>query len=153
MYYTRFGCEKCNVNFSNERLLTRHLSTSEHNDAVENYIYNCSLCSAKCPDINSFRIHHKTKHVVQARHFECDDCHKKFNQKCSLQRHIVSHHLSKASNKFYCRICCSRYPTVEKLRTHKERHMKYKCDVCGRMLRVSFSLLNRGVFITRPFSE
>lgn len=105
----------------------------------KNYELICQICKMTLPNLDAFNKHTKQQHI-RAKYiqneFECEVCHKKYNRKSSLNKHLLNHghgipHLnSKISVK--CEFCDALFPNDGCLVRHKSSaHKVGKCICCG----------------------
>ena len=119
-----YYCDKCEKKFNSKGELNDHVQVVHQE--VE---FKCDLC----PQSFKTRImrdgHKRVAHNSDKR-YECEVCHKRFNQICLKERHERVH----AEPQFECRFCKKRLKTRENLESHERYHTgekPFECEHCG----------------------
>ncbi|XP_059054597.1 zinc finger protein OZF-like [Achroia grisella] len=151
-------CEECNMSFKGVELFHEHKILTHRNT---NKSLVCEICGKnyktpqslkdhlnshtekQCPNCNkvlkaSYYKEHIRKHEIKERKkrkrllYNCNDCHYKSVNKCSLNAHINKTHLH--VRPFVCDICFKGFHKKSTLIEHVKIHEKRKdlrCEICG----------------------
>ncbi|XP_065363155.1 zinc finger protein 729-like [Calliphora vicina] len=145
-------CDICNETFPGFDLLKGHfkdihnarcyIKCCEHKfyrrcDLVDHIRLHINPETHKC-DIcgkykHNLKLHKKVVHE-ETEQFECDVCHRTFNEKPSLERHLLTH--ATGSKDFICKECGNAYVVKSQLKSHIRIVHSYNrvCDQCGKTL-------------------
>ena len=88
----KFECEQCNSRYQQKKDLNAHIRNKHSGDKHgETPILFCDLCPLKFREKKSLVAHIKNKHGNSKEEYCCSTCGKKFNQRKTLNRHLLSH--------------------------------------------------------------
>ena len=125
-----FKCTKDNCDASYRRAyhLRRHIQS-----AHEKGTFQCPKCPCKYMSEQALKKHDRVSHMDTNR-FQCEECGMAFSKKNLLARHVSKIHLGeKLPHK--CDLCDKRFQFPNKLKQHREKHLKkYKCEKCDEEL-------------------
>lgn len=155
----KFGCEKCEVNFSASTKLVDHcvrehgmelkdvkpfvcdrcpqrFSTSsnlwqhiKYHDGIKSKM--CSYCG-KGFITKTDLVNHEKKHL-NMREYKCEACGKSFNTHKDIRSHKLIVHTDSSKWKFVCEICNKPFPIKSNYDSHMRRHTgdkKFACHLC-----------------------
>ncbi|KAB7503605.1 Zinc finger protein 26 [Armadillidium nasatum] len=128
-------CEENQTSFSNKKQLFHHYKT-EHPDLPQKVVlnkkkYSCDLCP-KIFSRPSQLQDHKITHS-NTNHWECRHCNKKYAQRNSLRKHIMSAHTqTEEKNKNVCQHCLVVFSSQTFLNRHivKMHNIPLSCTHC-----------------------
>lgn len=117
-----FPCALCPKKLKSKEGLMRH-SKIEHNPLNP---YKCSSCEARFRDIISLKLHEKFHYIedgfnTQSSNTQCPVCHKSFQVRNSLLKHMNRHFCAsseKYRKPYYCDLCPRKWPAKNNLRQH-----------------------------------
>ena len=116
-------CDVCNLTFSNERGLNRHIG-SVHRQST----FKCDKCPKYYSAEKTLLFHKKTKHSIVGI-VECDLCKRKFNDILNLNKHKKRVHLALKNHK--CSTCDRAFEKLENLKIHiRIVHLKLRPLAC-----------------------
>ena len=119
-------CETCKSSFSNKYQLKIHIAAVHQKINV----YSCEECNQKFEYNYELQTHISIKH--ERKEFECQICHRTFNDKRNLNRHFNTRHLK--LKPYRCEHCGKSYGQSQDLNRHKKAvHLKqksYGCIIC-----------------------
>ncbi|XP_076628962.1 uncharacterized protein LOC143345562 isoform X20 [Colletes latitarsis] len=155
--------------FTNERLLSRHLTSRRtlSNNEENNYstelqnkeqntaqrddlykkrhdgTYTCDICQSVFEQKSKILRHITSKHSFH-RPFKCATCDKTFKYKCDLKAHRLVHQEVDTSLLHCCDKCDYRTKTKNNLKSHYiRRHTddyKFACEHCGKRFKMEWDL-------------
>ena len=124
-------CDQCNNTFSSRTNLKRHIATKHSSTTPEEYV--CTICGKIFKRADNLIKHERINHQLvrnetilpgindEEKYFNCDICTKRFNQKCTLRRHIESTHAIKS---YQCNVCGKGFNRKDTLQIHQQIHNK-----------------------------
>ncbi|GBP13536.1 Zinc finger protein 771 [Eumeta japonica] len=139
----KHNCPVCNVKFSSNSNLTRHmrLHTGERP-------FVCQICESRFTDSSRLKEHMRI-HTGE-KPFTCTTCQMRFRTSSHLNRHNRVH---TDKRPYACQICGARFGDPSKLKTHIRVHTgekPFSCELCNAKFNNS-SNLNRHLHIHNKF--
>ena len=134
-------CDFCTRTFSQKVHLKKHIvrwhkSISPITKKINEYKFECGLCSNSYTLLHSLKIHITDVHE-NVRLFQCKFCSESFSQKCQLRRHIINNHGIEEKD-------------VEIETPSKQLH---KCQNCDKYFADQLDLNKHSATCTRTFSQ
>ncbi|GFR93978.1 zinc finger protein interacting with ribonucleoprotein K [Elysia marginata] len=121
-----YKCAACGEKFSSKFELASHKKSHKN--------FKCDLCNATFSRMGNYTRHRKI-HNLNAENqsgYQCDDCGRKFLQRCDLRRHCLIH---TRQEPYRCEICNKGYIRKSDLIVHMRFHNKdraFKCSFCDK---------------------
>lgn len=122
-----FPCKTCNKTFDSDDALKSHLSTHSMKT------FKCKECDEEF-NLSALYERHCEKHhkqsLAQGRDFKCSHCHKSYDTKYRLTRHLATH----TGKKEKCSECDKLFFDKHDLKKHLRIHTgerPYKCSECS----------------------
>lgn len=112
-----YYCELCENQFDKDENLKLHI---KHNHKGNNL--KCKLCQDQMPNLQALRLH-MTSHKYK---YSCDLCEEKYDDKKSLQQHVMYHHILEDSQYITCDMCKKLYKRSYYENVHKKAHLPEK---------------------------
>ena len=119
-----FVCDYCGKTLANKQCLKRHLI---YRHKVGSFKYACHLCTKKFLCQKQLRDHIDVHKGVR---IHCIECHKGFQSKSSLKKHVLDNHRQQS---YPCKQCGNVYTKKNSLSEHqkaKHKSNKFTCDKC-----------------------
>ena len=107
------------------------------NGKMATWVKVCEICGEKFDRVRAHDNHVARKHPTIGETYYCDKCGKTFNNKVSLDVHRKRHN-SEIVNCKLCAYSCPKTDMKIHMRVHEEA--KFKCAICGKMLKSKSSL-------------
>lgn len=115
--------------------------------------FKCSICFKSLRDKKSLNrhedLHAKYPHKLfsdaprRLKNFECDSCHKIYNNRTNFRRHVSSVHINALTRPFTCDRCGKTYKSKDEVKKHLLVHFGskiYKCTICQMSFKRGFGL-------------
>ena len=107
------------------------------NGKMDTWVKVCEICGEKFDRVRAHDNHVAIKHPTIGETYYCDKCGKTFNNKVSLMKHRQNHNAEIVNYKL-CNYSSPKRDMKNHMRVHEEA--KFKCAICGKMLKSKFSL-------------
>lgn len=130
---------KCYIKCCDRKFYRRYVLMGHIRLHVDPETHKCDICGKSSTTKYNLKLHKNIVHGA-LRQFECEICHRQFNQKPTLDRHLLTH--VQGDKKFFCNECGKGYVLEIQLNSHiKTVHgVDCVCDQCGRTFRGANSL-------------
>lgn len=127
--YVPVKCLLCGEEAANDGELERHVLDTHQHELTPT---SCRICGKHCRDTKSFQ-KHRWEHTAKSTRHACQVCHKMFQNKARLKRHLQSHR----KKAVVCDICLAEFPDGRTLMNHRHSHTmglskKFPCKECGK---------------------
>ncbi|XP_075159011.1 uncharacterized protein LOC142232179 [Haematobia irritans] len=134
VHKTRCYIKCCDRKFFRRCVLMDHISLH-----INPEIHKCDICGKSSTTKHNLKLHKQVMHGT-LNQFECEICHRQFNQKPTLDRHLLTHVIGE--KKYFCKECDKGYVLEVQLNSHiKTVHgVDCVCDQCGRTFHGANSL-------------
>uniref|UniRef100_A0A1A9Z5U9 C2H2-type domain-containing protein n=1 Tax=Glossina pallidipes TaxID=7398 RepID=A0A1A9Z5U9_GLOPL len=155
-YRQELECDICNMVLSNFDSLRAHFS-SEHKTRcyvkccgrkmfrryvfaehlrlhINPDLFKCDLCGRASKSKHNLILHKHLVHNESKQQYECEICHRMFNQKPTLTRHMAVH--ATGAKDYVCNECGKGYVLEIQLQSHIRtvHNVDRICDQCGKIL-------------------
>uniref|UniRef100_A0A1I8PBE5 C2H2-type domain-containing protein n=1 Tax=Stomoxys calcitrans TaxID=35570 RepID=A0A1I8PBE5_STOCA len=125
---------KCYIKCCDRKFYRRYVLMGHIRLHIDPETHKCEICGKSSTTKYNLKLHQKIVHG-ESKQFECDVCHRLFNQKPTLDRRLLTHVMGE--KKFFCKECDKGYVLEVQLNTHiKTVHgVDCVCDQCGKKFR------------------
>ena len=106
-------CDICEISFTREDNLKRHIKKSHTGPGHVNDLIKCEFCDALFQEGSA-----KTKHIIKYHTLNCEFCNATFTRRRNKKRHVNNHHMKKKMPKEKCHICQQLFWKQDDLRMH-----------------------------------